>query len=141
MPKTDVRNFHSSSILSHISLQEGFFFSSCRKNESQRIARVLSAYFDDLKVRKFPADEFEAFGQIVIAGLKKAHAEINADVLTDFSQIPAVDLLEMQRKEFSFSIPAVRELLYPIVRVWPGRAFRRTQGEYAVERSGAGAAR
>jgi hypothetical protein len=60
-----------------------------------------------VKIRKFPADEFEAFGQIVIAGLKKARAEINADVLAGLSQIPAVDLPEMQRKEFSFSIPAV----------------------------------
>jgi predicted RNA methylase len=79
-----------------------------KKRITNRVARVLSAYFDDLKVRKFPADEFEAFGQIVIAGLKKARAEINADVRTGLNQIPAVDLLAMQRKEFSFSIPAVR---------------------------------
>jgi predicted RNA methylase len=74
---------------------------------TNRIARVLSAYFDDLKIRQFPADEFRAFGQIVIAGIKKARAAINADVLASLSQIPTVDLPEMQRKEFSFSIPAV----------------------------------
>ena len=78
-----------------------------QKRITNRIARVLSAYFEDLKVRKFPADEFQAFGQIVIAGLKKARAEINADVLASLSEIPAMDLPEMHRKEFSFSIPAV----------------------------------
>ena len=78
-----------------------------QKRITNRIARVLSAYFEDLKVRKFPADEFEAFGQIVIAGVKKARAEINGEVLASLSQIPAVDLPEMHRKEFSLSIPAV----------------------------------
>ena len=78
-----------------------------QKRITTRIARVLSAYFEDLKVRKFPADEFEAFGQIVIAGVKKARAEINGEVLASLSQIPAVDLPEMHRKEFSLRIPAV----------------------------------
>jgi len=78
-----------------------------QKRITNRIARVLSAYFEDLKVRKFPADEFQAFGQIVIAGLKKARAETNGDVLASLSQIPSVDLPEMVRKEFSFSVPAV----------------------------------
>jgi predicted RNA methylase len=77
-----------------------------QKRITNRIARVLSAYFDDLKIRKFPADEFQAFGQIVIGGVKKAHAEVNGDVFAHLSQIPAVDLPEMQRKEFAFSIPA-----------------------------------
>jgi predicted RNA methylase len=72
-----------------------------------RIARVLSAYFRDLKVRRFPAEEFQAFGQIVIAGIKKARAEINGDVLTSLTQIQSMDLPEMHRKEFSFTVPAV----------------------------------
>src|SRR5919106_440207 len=72
-----------------------------------RIARVLSAYFRDLKVRRFPAEEFQAFGQIVIAGIKKARAEIDDEILTSLAQIPAADLPEMRRKEFSFTIPAV----------------------------------
>jgi predicted RNA methylase len=78
-----------------------------QKRITIRIARVLSAYFEDLKIRRFPADEFQAFGQIVIAGLKKARAEINGEVLASLSQIPSVDLPEMVRKEFSFSVPAV----------------------------------
>jgi predicted RNA methylase len=72
-----------------------------------RIARVLSAYFEDLKVRKFPADEFQSFGQIVIVGVKKARAEIDGEVLGSLSQIPDRDFPEMIRKEFSFTVPAV----------------------------------
>jgi len=78
-----------------------------QKRITLRIARVLSGYFEDLKIRRFPADEFQAFGQIVIAGLKKARAEINGEVLASLSQIPSVDLPEMHRKEFSFTVPAV----------------------------------
>ncbi|MBI2366029.1 MAG: class I SAM-dependent methyltransferase [Deltaproteobacteria bacterium] len=78
-----------------------------QKRITNRIARVLSAYFEDLKVRKFPPDEFQAFGQIVIAGIKKARAEINGEVLASLSQISTMDLPEMVRKEFSFSVPAV----------------------------------
>jgi hypothetical protein len=78
-----------------------------QKRITPRIARVLSAYFEDLKVRRFPADEFQAFGQIVIAGLKKARAEIDGEVLASLTHIQAVDHPEMYRKEFSFSIPAV----------------------------------
>src|SRR5439155_20577859 len=72
-----------------------------------RIARVLSAYFRDLKVRRFPAEEFQAFGQIVIAGIKKARAEIDNEIFTSLTQIPTGDLPEMRRTEFSFIIPAV----------------------------------
>jgi len=72
-----------------------------------RIARVLTAYFRDLKVRRFPAEEFQAFGQIVIAGIKKVRAEIDSETFTSLTQIPTGGLPEMRRKEFSFTIPAV----------------------------------
>ena len=78
-----------------------------QKRITTRIARVLSAHFEDLKVRKFLADEFQAFGQIVIAGLKKTRAEINGDVLAGLTRIHSMDLPEMHRKEFSFTVPAV----------------------------------
>ncbi len=78
-----------------------------QKRITPRIARVLSAYFEDLKVRRFPADEFQAFGQLLIAGFKKARAEIDGEVLTGLTQIPSMDLPEMHRKEFSFTVPAV----------------------------------
>jgi SAM-dependent methyltransferase len=74
---------------------------------TNRIARVLAACFRDLKVRKFPAQEFQAFGQIVIAGIKKARAEIDNETFARLTQIPTADLPEMRRKEFSFTIPAV----------------------------------
>src|SRR5439155_17879047 len=78
-----------------------------QKRITLRIARVLSAYFEDLKVRRFPADEFQSFGQIVITALKKARPENNGDVLASLTQIQSMDLPEMHRKEFSFTVPAV----------------------------------
>ena len=78
-----------------------------QKRITLRIARVLSAYFEGLKVRRFPANEFQAFEQIVVAGVKKARAEINGDVLASLTQIQSMDLPEMHRKEFSFTVPAV----------------------------------
>src|SRR5262245_5808677 len=51
-----------------------------QKRITLRIARVLSAYFEDLKVRKFLDDKFQAFGQIVIDGLKKIRTELNTDL-------------------------------------------------------------
>src|SRR6266568_3859440 len=77
-----------------------------QKRITLRIARVLSAYFEDLKVRRFPANEFQSFGQIVLTGLKKARAEINGDVLASLTQIHSMHLPEMHRKEFSFTVPA-----------------------------------
>ncbi|HWP23114.1 MAG TPA: DUF6094 domain-containing protein [Candidatus Binatia bacterium] len=83
------------------------FFLVPQKRLTPRIARVLSAYFEDLKIRRFPADEFQAFGQIVIAGIKKVRTEINGEVLARISQVPDLDLPEMALREFSFTIPAV----------------------------------
>ncbi|MGH8546572.1 MAG: hypothetical protein ACREX3_23735, partial [Gammaproteobacteria bacterium] len=45
--------------------------------------------------------------QIVVAGVKKARAEIDGEVLASLTQIHSMDLLEMHRKEFSFTVPAV----------------------------------
>jgi predicted RNA methylase len=93
--------------LSYLAPRGLLLFVVPQKRITPRIARVLSAYIEDLKVRRFPADEFQAFGQIVIAGLKKARAEIDGEVLASLSQIPAGDLPEMHRKEFSLSVTAV----------------------------------
>src|SRR5215831_4543684 len=77
-----------------------------QKRITTRIARVLSAYFEDLKVRKFPADEFQAFGQIVIAGFKKARAEIDGEVLASLTQIQSMDLPRYtERNSLSLSLP------------------------------------
>jgi len=107
MRQTAGQSFPSSSTLPYLIPGGLLLFVVPQKRITPRIARVLSAYFEDLKVRRFPADEFQAFGQIVIAGLKKARAEIDGEVLASLTQIQTVDLPEMYRKEFSFSIPAV----------------------------------
>jgi len=78
-----------------------------QKRITPRIARVLSAHFEDLKIRRFSTDEFKAFGQIVIAGIKKAHTEVDVEVLSYLSQIRTADLPEMIRNEFSFGVPGV----------------------------------
>jgi predicted RNA methylase len=93
--------------LPYLTLRGLLLFVVPQKRITPRIARVLSAYFEDLKVRKFPADEFQAFGQIVIAGFKKARAEIDGEVLASLTQIQSMDLPEIHRKEFSFTVPAV----------------------------------
>ena len=93
--------------LSYLAPMGLLFFVVPQRRITTRIARVLSAYFEDLKVRRFPADEFQAFGQIVIAGFKKARAEIDGEVLASLTQIQSMDLPEIHRKEFSFTVPAV----------------------------------
>lgn len=93
--------------LSYLTPRGLLLFVVPQKRITPRIARVLSAYFEDLKVRRFPADEFQAFGQIVIAGFKKARAEIDGEVLASLTQIQSMDLPEIHRKEFSFTVPAV----------------------------------
>ncbi len=93
--------------LSYLAPMGLLFFVVPQRRITTRIARVLSAYFEDLKVRRFPADEFQAFGQIVIAGFKKARAEIDGEVLASLTQIQSMDLPEIHRKEFSFTVPTV----------------------------------
>jgi hypothetical protein len=101
------QSFPSSSIPPLSRSRRPSLFVVPQKRITPRIARVLSAYFEDLKVRKFPADEFQSFGQIVITGLKKARAEVNGDVLASLTEIQSMDLPEMHRNEFSFPVPAV----------------------------------
>jgi predicted RNA methylase len=93
--------------LSYLTPRGLLLFVVPQKRITPRIARVLSAYFEDLKVRKFPAHEFQAFGQIVIAGFKMARAELDGEVLASLTQIQSMDLPEIHRKEFSFTVPAV----------------------------------
>jgi predicted RNA methylase len=77
-----------------------------QKRMTPRMARVLSACIKDPKIRKFPSEQFKAFGQIVIAGIKKRRAEIDSEVVSSLSQIPAKELPEIVPREFSFAIPA-----------------------------------
>jgi predicted RNA methylase len=78
-----------------------------QKRVTFRIARVLAAYIEDPRIRKFPHEQFQAFGQIVIAGLKKAQPEIAGEVLASLSQIQGAELSEMVPGEFSFAVPTV----------------------------------
>ena len=64
------------------------FFVLPQERITTRIARVLSACFRDLKVRRFPAEEFQAFGQIVIAGIKKARTEIDSETSCQLDSDP-----------------------------------------------------
>ena len=77
-----------------------------QKRMTPRMARVLSACIENPKIRKFPSEQFKAFGQIVIAGIKKRRAEIDSEVVSSLSQIPAKELAEIVPREFSFAIPA-----------------------------------
>jgi len=70
-----------------------------------RIDRVLSAYIEAPEVRKFPQDQFKAFGQIVIAGTKKPRPQINAETFSALQRIPRTELQEITPGELLFSIP------------------------------------
>jgi SAM-dependent methyltransferase len=83
------------------------FFLVPQKRITPRIARVLSAHFGNLEFRKFPADEFQAFGQVIITGIKKTRTEINGEVLASLEDVRSAELPEMAPREFSFTIPAV----------------------------------
>jgi predicted RNA methylase len=76
-----------------------------QKRVTPRMARVLSVCIEDPKIRKFPSEQFKAFGQIV-TGIKKRRAEIDSEVVSSLSQIPAKELAEIVPREFSFAIPA-----------------------------------
>ncbi len=39
-----------------------------------RVARILAAHFEDIRLYRFPKDEFERFGQIIVMGVRREHA-------------------------------------------------------------------
>ncbi len=39
-----------------------------------RVARILTAHFDDIRLFRFPKGEFERFGQVVVLGVRRARA-------------------------------------------------------------------
>ncbi len=77
-----------------------------QKRITQRIARVLSAYIEEPKVRKFPQEEYKIFGQVVITGSKKARPELDSQVFSRLSMTACAELPEMVPGDFSFTIPA-----------------------------------
>lgn len=78
-----------------------------RKRVTPRIARVLSAYIEDPQVRKFPEGQFKAFGQVVIAGLKRLRPKLNHEVFQRLQEAATSDVPEMVPGEFSFAVPIV----------------------------------
>jgi hypothetical protein len=68
---------------------------------------VLSAYIEDPQVRKFPEDQFRAFGQVVIAGLKRPRPKVNEEAFHHLREAGTSDVPEMIPAEFSFPVPAV----------------------------------
>lgn len=77
------------------------------KRITQRIARVLSAYIEDPKVRRFPADEFKAFGQVVVTGVKKNRPGLSEEALSDLVNVRDREVPELIPAEFTFPIPSV----------------------------------
>jgi predicted RNA methylase len=92
--------------LSYLAPKGLLLFVVPQKRITPRIARVLAAHFEDLQIRRFPTVEFQAFGQIVIVGVKKPRSEIGDEVLAGLDHVRAADLPEMTSREFSLSIPA-----------------------------------
>jgi predicted RNA methylase len=78
-----------------------------QKRLTPRIARVLSAYIEDPQVRKFSEGQFKAFGQVVIAGLKRLRPKVNHEVFQRLQQAATGDVPEMIPGEFSFPVPTV----------------------------------
>lgn len=78
-----------------------------QKRITQRIARVLSAYIEEPKVKSFPEKQFKAFEQIVIAGTKKSKPKVNEEAFSRLKEIRDAQVPELMPGEFSFSIPTV----------------------------------
>ena len=74
---------------------------------THRIAKVLSAYIQDPQVRKFPAEQYKAFGQVVVAGVKKNRPGLSEETLLQLSKLRDHDVPELIPTEFSFPIPSV----------------------------------
>ncbi len=74
---------------------------------THRIAKVLSAYIQDAKVRRFPTEQFKAFGQIVVLGVKKIRPGLDEEILVQLAKVKDHALPELTAGEFSFPIPSV----------------------------------
>lgn len=83
------------------------FYLIPQKRLTPRIARVLSAYIDDPQVRKFLDGQFKAFGQVMIAGLKRLRPRVNDAAFHRLQEAATNDLPEMAPGEFSFPVPTV----------------------------------
>jgi SAM-dependent methyltransferase len=59
------------------------------------IAKILSYRFESIHVYKFPGHEYNAFGQIVVFGVKKKSPEIDKDTYETLKKMKNMDLSEL----------------------------------------------
>lgn len=68
----------------------------------KQMAKFISYWYRDVEVYKFPEKEYEAFGQIVLLGVRKKSAALNSDVQSFLEGVPGKDDLS-ELDEFSES--------------------------------------
>ena len=59
------------------------------------IAKILSYRFESINVYKFQGDEYNAFGQVVVFGVKKKNPEIDKDTYETLKKVSKIDLPEL----------------------------------------------
>lgn len=89
------------------------------------IARIIAYRFKDVKVFRFPEDEYKAFKQIVLFGVLKKRAKHNEDLahyLTETGQLKAI-LPFLDRADCKYNAPpspAIKNFLFRTTRIDPG---------------------
>jgi len=89
------------------------------------IAKILAYRFKDVKVFRFPEDEYKAFKQIVLFGVLKKRAKHNEDLaryLTETGQLKAI-LPFLDRADCKYNAPpspAIKNFLFRTTRIDPG---------------------
>jgi len=61
---------------------------------TKQIAKLLSSRFQDIRVYRFPEEEYKAFGQIVVLGIKKPRSEPDDAEYLRLAQVPDISLDE-----------------------------------------------
>lgn len=81
----------------------------------EKIAKLLSLYFQNIQVFQFPAEEYLAFKQIVVLGIKKPKSEPDMAGLEKLLSITGKELQE---------IPTVSEPIYPLPETLAVSSFK-----------------
>ncbi len=79
-----------------------------------RVARILAAHFEDIRLWCFPKGEFERFGQIVVMGVRRASASRD--------EVPAA-LIDVPEKKLRV-LPARAKPMYDVPQSPPIRVFK-----------------
>ena len=88
------------------------------------IAKILAYRFKDVKVFRFPEDEYKAFKQIVLFGVLKKRAEHDEDLaryLTDVGHSKAI-ISFLDKAECKYAVPpspAIKNFLFRTTRIDP----------------------